>query len=323
MKKLFFMLLLLAATVIPTQAQTSLVATLVHEGNISTFYSANALKEAYAAAVDGDVISLSAGTFNATNITKRITLRGAGCELDNNPTILAGIFEIKNASDANLELPFLMEGIRTENFICRGLTNATFLKCEFEYRDNSDSIIGDYSLENCLDNVRFLQCIIGRVYVTFGNMTFQNCAIAQYNSDQSCAIEMNNCAVVPNYIESVKGATCTNTIIKSRNAGIYFNAKNSRFINCVIISSANAVNAPNVNCKFYDNHEFDPFENGYHLKAEYASEWLGNDGTQVGIYGGSMPYDPATTNPQISKFNVSPKTTADGKLSVDIEVKAE
>lgn len=48
----------------------------------------------------------------------------------------------------------------------------------------------------------------------------------------------------------------------------------------------------------------------------------GTDGTEVGIYGGSLPYDPTPTNPQITKFNVASKTTADGKLSVDIEVKS-
>ena len=53
-----------------------------------------------------------------------------------------------------------------------------------------------------------------------------------------------------------------------------------------------------------------------------AKKYLGADGTEVGIYGGSLPYDPTPTNPQISKFNVAAKTTADGKLSVDIEVKS-
>lgn len=36
----------------------------------------------------------------------------------------------------------------------------------------------------------------------------------------------------------------------------------------------------------------------------------------------SLPYSAIPTNPQITKFNVASKTTADGKLSVDIEVKS-
>ena len=58
------------------------------------------------------------------------------------------------------------------------------------------------------------------------------------------------------------------------------------------------------------------------LTDEAAAKYLGNDGTQVGIYGGSLPYDENPTIPQITKCNVASKSTADGKLSVDIEVKA-
>lgn len=52
------------------------------------------------------------------------------------------------------------------------------------------------------------------------------------------------------------------------------------------------------------------------------TKYLGSDGTQIGIYGGSIPFDPRPSNPQITKLNVASKSTADGKLSVDIEVKA-
>ena len=60
----------------------------------------------------------------------------------------------------------------------------------------------------------------------------------------------------------------------------------------------------------------------FKLTDEAAAKYLGNDGTQVGIYGGNLPYDENPTIPQITKCNVASKSTADGKLSVDIEVKA-
>ena len=63
-------------------------------------------------------------------------------------------------------------------------------------------------------------------------------------------------------------------------------------------------------------------DNDYRLTEEAKAIMKGVDGTEVGIYGGSLPYDPMPTNPQITKFNVASKTTADGKLSVDIEVKS-
>ena len=64
--------------------------------------------------------------------------------------------------------------------------------------------------------------------------------------------------------------------------------------------------------------DYDFFE----LTDTAAQTYLGNDGTQVGIYGGVLPYDENPLNPRITRCNVASKTTADGKLSVDIEVTA-
>ncbi len=60
----------------------------------------------------------------------------------------------------------------------------------------------------------------------------------------------------------------------------------------------------------------------FKLTDEAAAKYLGTDGTQVGMYGGNLIYDENPTIPQITKCNVAAKSTADGKLSVDIEVKA-
>lgn len=60
----------------------------------------------------------------------------------------------------------------------------------------------------------------------------------------------------------------------------------------------------------------------YELTDEAKAEYIGIDGTEIGIYGGNLPWDVHILSPQITKCNVAGKTTADGKLSVDIEVKA-
>lgn len=308
------MLTLLAVTALPSLAQSSLVATLVHDGNISTYYSANALKDAYNAAVDGDIITLSAGTFNATDIAKRITIRGAGCELNKNPTILSGQFEIKDG-DGNLEQQILIEGIYADYFRCRSLTNATFLKCEFA---TDKTQIGGTQASIFLTNINFIHCIISSIQsVSSDILSFNNCVINRfYTASYSRAIEINNCVI--NECTNFSYITCTNSFIKPHKTCSY---SSCRLINCVV-SLDGSLSCETINCKIVSP-DIEPFEDGYHLKSEYASEWLGNDGKEIGIYGGSLPYDPTTTNPQISKFNVSSKTTADGKLSVDIEVKAE
>ena len=91
MKKFYCSLVALMAATL-SYAQSSLLATLSHEGTISTFYGAGALRAAHAAAADGDIITLSSGSFVSTDITKGITLRGAGMEVNSEvhgePTII-------------------------------------------------------------------------------------------------------------------------------------------------------------------------------------------------------------------------------------------
>ena len=60
----------------------------------------------------------------------------------------------------------------------------------------------------------------------------------------------------------------------------------------------------------------------FELTDAAKTTYLGTDGKEVGLYGGSIPYEEDPTTPQITKCNVASKSTADGKLSVEIEVKA-
>lgn len=61
-------------------------------------------------------------------------------------------------------------------------------------------------------------------------------------------------------------------------------------------------------------------ENIYQLKEEVATSFMGHDGSEVGIYGGIMPYTPRPTYMIMKRCNVAPRSTVDGKLSVDIEI---
>ena len=74
MKKFFVnLVLLLNISVAGLFAQSSSIATLNHDGNVSVFYGAHAFREAHSAAVHGDAITLSSGTFVSVDITKNIT----------------------------------------------------------------------------------------------------------------------------------------------------------------------------------------------------------------------------------------------------------
>jgi len=51
-----------------------------------------------------------------------------------------------------------------------------------------------------------------------------------------------------------------------------------------------------------------------------VTEYLGSDGTQVGAYGGSTPFNPVSQLPVITNFSVADKTTPDGVLNVEMTV---
>ena len=112
--------------------------------------------------------------------------------------------------------------------------------------------------------------------------------------------------------------------------------QNCTFINCIGIrtygSSGTAFGSGYTSgCANYTSYQevFENFtgtfslEESFILKDEIATGFLGGDGTQVGIYGGFLPYSPRPTYMVIKRCNVANKSTIDGKLSVEIEVVTE
>ena len=157
MKKLFSLMLLFVAAVLTNNvfAQGSLLATLNHEGTISTFYGSQAWKNAHDAAANGDVITLSSGTFVAVNITKAITVRGAGMGIDSTavsePTVITGDFNINIAEPGSNRLT--LEGIYSNHTISyTNVVNPLFLKCRLKKVtcfSNISSVLKDASFVHC------------------------------------------------------------------------------------------------------------------------------------------------------------------------------
>lgn len=72
--------------------------------------------------------------------------------------------------------------------------------------------------------------------------------------------------------------------------------------------------------KTFNGENYNEYET-FELTSTAASTYLGDDHTQVGMYGGSMPYEAFPSHPIITKCTVAEKSTPAGKLSVDIEVR--
>lgn len=320
-KKFFFALLSVVCFSWRASAQSSLLATLNHEGSISTYYGSSALQEAYNAANHGDVITLSSGSFLGTDIKKAITLRGAGMTVDTvahtEPTVISSNFNI-DVSDT-LSHRLTMEGIYSNQTVTVStLKNAMFLKCRFKdvnYNSNSST----------MKDLNFIHCRIAEGFnlATNCSASFLNCVVMnpyQGNSNNS-VFSFTNCYVNNSELQHSEYKNC---IINKNNTGF----STTTFYNNLWLTSNSNIACPNkTNVTISPDDERVSFlnvayndDNDYQLTDAVRTLIKGTDGTEVGIHGGSLPYDPTPTNPQITKFNVAAKSTADGKLSVDIEV---
>ena len=333
MKKVFFTLVAALMAVTATYAQSSLVATLSHNGEISVFHGATSLKQAMEAAEHGDIITLASGRYDAVDITKAVTLRGAGMEEDSITgafrTQIVGDFAINIADSINEHLT--MEGLYHESTITMygTLSNTMLQKCQFKTITYTDNEIAVNSL-TCIhcyitDGISFpggcSANFINSVITTpnnsnGGNMDFTNCIIR-------CRLNLINNSFFTNcffyaWYSSYADHLYTYRYLNGSNMATYCagctNNNENPFRN--ITSSTNKSFQESVWDTLFKPNTF------YVLTDEAKAEYVGNDDTEIGIYGGNLPWNTRILSPQITKCNVAAKTTADGKLSVDIEVKA-
>jgi hypothetical protein len=126
-----------------------------------------------------------------------------------------------------------------------------------------------------------------------------------------------------------------NIFLEDRNPYIFTNngsTGNSIYNNVFVISNVNwGSNSSSDN--YFGIPQSDIFVNqtgnsidythNYHLKN--PEKYIGTDGTQVGIYGGTTPFKEKglPSNPQIIKKTIAEQTDANGNLKVDVTVKAQ
>lgn len=343
MKKFFLSLAVAFVGATGGFAQSSMLATLTHDGQVSTFYGATALRQAHEAAVSGDVVTLSSGTFVATDITKALTIRGAGMGIDTlsqtEPTVISGDFRI-NIPEATDETQsgtvahrLTLEGIyHNQTIRYEGtLKNAMFLKCRLKTVTSGSSNIRK------LKDASFIHCRIAEQLFLYDDCSAScvNCAIQypySYSSSTS-NFEFMNCVINSGYLHYVYSSSFKNCVLVSNT---YMNGENTAY-NCVyhgansnpfqyITNSTNKkVDDIKELFKTYAGQNLENLDSEtFELTDAAKTKYLGMDGTtQVGIHGGSLPFDPVPSNPQITKCNVAAKSTADGKLSVDIQINSE
>lgn len=331
MKKLF-LLLITVMVAIHVCAQEVEVVTLQNGDDVQLFFGHDAFIEAMEAAESGSVITLSPGTFNATDITKPVTIYGSGYETKADslsvaegmalyPTILNGEFRIALDSLEQEEGNLYIEGIYFPNeiFVPQYLKNATLIKCHFfelEFTVSKNCFISQcriYTLKpNAPITMKCSNSIINILRETTDKSTLllQNSIIGNINVKEIRAV-FKNCIVLEKSIENFnKNCSAYNSFFASEEClnSVITQDGNWRDDKCSIILFGKD------NISYSDT-------SMYELTEEAEKIYLGTDGTQIGIYGGSQPFSTKLTIPRVVKRNIAGKTE-EGKLKVNIEVEA-
>lgn len=320
---------LFCANVLMAQEQ---LATLKHNGNISVYYGANAFVEAYNAASNGDTINLSDGNFNSVTVRKSLVVRGSGANADtarqSDGTRFNNAFQVYPSADTSY---FEAEGIAFRNVFYIGDSYSTnrdkgrfkLTKCIVDRLDTyhkelfvSNSIITGVNMYNTAENpARFYNCILN---TTPKNSYCDNCIISSNSHiESSNPFNFNNCVIIRNNTTQTDFslANAYNSIICGFTTSF---GTNNTFMNVTDVFETWNGTFYSVGSNNFATWAFnlDTFK----LKENVANTILGGDGTQVGIFGGTAPFDFTPSYTVIKRLNVSQRTNAEGMLGIEVEL---
>lgn len=326
MKKFCLTLMVLVACTMRINAQESQMATLTHGTTTTSFYGKNAFVEAFQAAEHGDVITLTGGIFEPTNIEKAITVRGNGAE--NNElngtlkTTLSGPpYLYVNIPEGTTYSPKL-EGMYLDFNVVYLVGNkasdqATLVK-----------IITRAGVTTRKCSPKLVQCSIPTItnQETPGTIYCTNCLLGH---TQYGPMELSHCTIYRS--PTADNSIYKNCILVSLSSSQIYNTSNASYCLGMYGDTVTELNLF-ANCGAADctmltgDDRWGLFKDGktgsecnYELSETAKTTYLGDDGTQVGAYGGGTPFNLTPTNPRIKRFSVL-TTNNNNKLNVKLNV---
>ena len=318
-------------TMAQAQKTDVMTATLQHGDNVTVFTSQTAFANAYAAAVDGDVITLSPGTFNATNLTKSVNIYGSGFE--ENETDGTSITQINGNLSIGVTGDTLsnvhIEGVYFYDYFINNasspLTNVTIKKCSFRRA---------ISIQSEITNVTFCNCVMGNITGVYNikatNLLITNCHFSMITTFQLGSTVLIDHCIVTGYTSNFEGGniSSTHTLNVSQ-----FTWKNSIFTycansypqyyqragngatlyNCIYVQSMggyysyygnNLISVSGVSDVFSDatNANYSA-ERTFTL--QHPDEWIGEDNTEIGIRGGLYHWSRVPATPVVKSLQLN------------------
>lgn len=334
MKNLFLFSFLVCCTLVAV-AQNP-IATLEHTGATTVFYGQNSLVDAYNASANGDQIYLSTGYFTApSSIVKGIKIVGAGhfpdsANVAKRTTILSGL--IINAGADSLQLQGLYINGDIYYAPASSINYVKVIRCYLNsayFQSNSATASKNYC--------SFEECFVGGTinFSRFGShFLVKHCVIANnvYKIDEAALIDGNIFLNIHYGLNSVKSSLVQNNIFLVTNY-IFSSCTGNSARNNIFIAGSFDIGTNSFNGNFLGIPQANIFVNqtgngisythDYHLKN--PETYIGTDGTQVGIYGGAIPFKEKglPSNPQVITKQVADQTDENGNLKINFTVKAQ
>lgn len=339
MKRLTLALLLIAiSTSVCINAQ---IIALHSSSGVQIIKGNTALATAYEAAQNGDTLYLSGGSYTPpANFDKQLTVFGAGHYVDSTlatgKTFISGNFTLSENADL-----FYLEGLEINgNFAIstnHAVDNVIIKRCK---------INGTFNALGNLSNPTSNLSLIGNVLMNRLNLeNIQN------------SILSNN--IISNTFQGSNGNLISNNIVLGfiwgSSMDYLFYGNNNTLNNNIFIWEGYNANVNGSGNVFNNNLYVEPapefgtsatsignytgilqneifvnqtgavfnYAHDYHLKTPLA--YIGTDGSQVGIYGGTFPYKEGAVplNPHIQIKNIAPVTNANGQLEIQIQIGAQ
>ena len=347
MRKIFFSLVAAGIALTASAQQTDKqMATLQSGDRTTVYYGVDALKQAYLAAPDTlGVITLSAGDFNGLaddyKICKSVAIYGVGFERDEatgtNPTRVMGdiylepadtededgqtIYGGKHANGVHLEGLYVDGSIELENNNDVPICNLTVAKCHID----NISIVAPS--DNIVIRQSELNYISGSSYNSYGvrNLLVSNCHLLNINAfAELSTIVVDHSIITIDYWHIPGPYTYTNSILYSTPSDGYI------AYNCVFVNDETQSHDANGNWYGVQNAglwaaegEDGKYNEGDEFVLKYPNKYVGNDGTQVGLHGGTYAWNKIPVLPRITECTIDTSDVPNGTLKVSIKAEAQ
>jgi len=309
MKKILLSIITLCCTVVAGAQNEIMTVVLQHGNDVSTFTGANAFINANAQAVDGDVITLSSGTFNVSEITKSITVYGAGFEKDAatntevsklNGQLKLGVTGGETLSDIHLE-GILFNAAVSANVPLEGFVmEKCYVEGALNIGANTNTQVLNSIIKGAITggNQVATNCIIQNCYVggdinsfsVESSMKIDHCITTGLVGPYYCINSIFTYYAVAAYYDraafgSTEGATVKNCIFRSFS---WNNEDKNDFQNCYAVDIKS----------IFSDAQNATYSAARTFEIQQPETWIGLDNQEIGIrYGWSkVPRIPVVTD---------------------------